>query len=106
MIGHPILSKRVSPYVSPCCIYATCVIPITIVQSLDPLSGTVKRHLFFGLIKVFGREYIGLCLLLALRVSVSVLFTKYQRSKAEINFLDCVKFPGPSRDQSPADVFE
>ena len=39
------------------------------IQSLDPLSGNVKRHMFFGLMNVFYREYIGLCLILALRVS-------------------------------------
>ena len=38
-------------------------------QYLDPRSGTVKRHMFFGFMKIFRREYIGMCLLLSLQVS-------------------------------------
>ena len=38
-------------------------------QHLDPFSGTVKRHMFFGLMKVFYRDYIVMCLLLISMVS-------------------------------------
>ena len=39
-------------------------------QHLDPLCGTGKRHMFFGLIKVFRREYLIMCFLLVLEASV------------------------------------
>lgn len=42
---------------------------LTYSQHLDPLSGTVKKHTFFGLIKVLRREYIYICFLLVLDVS-------------------------------------
>ena len=71
-------------------------------QYLDPLSGTVKRHMFFGLMKVFRREYIGMCLLLSSRVSS---LHKCWRSEAEIRSPDCVHFPQPDRDQPAAYVF-
>lgn len=49
--------------------YILHAILISTIQFLDPLSGTVSRHMFFGLMRVFRREYLVMCLLLALRVS-------------------------------------
>jgi len=69
MIGHLTLSKRVSPYVPAPLVYTTCDPSFNVLQCLDPLSGTVKGHMFFGIMKVFRGEYIAMCLLLALRVS-------------------------------------
>ncbi|KAF9645156.1 hypothetical protein BDM02DRAFT_3189933 [Thelephora ganbajun] len=40
---------------------------------LDPLSGTFKKHMFFGLMKVFRREYITMCFLLALKTASTFL---------------------------------
>jgi hypothetical protein len=37
-------------------------------QHLDPLSGTVKMNLFFGLMKIFRREYMAMSFLLVLKV--------------------------------------
>jgi len=39
-------------------------------QHLDPLSGTVKKHVFWGLMKVFRKEYITLAFLMTFRVSL------------------------------------
>ena len=69
MIGRLILSRGVSPYVFTYCIYAMCGLRFNHSQFLDPLSGTVKRHVFFGFLRVFRREYIIMCSLLVLRVS-------------------------------------
>ncbi|KAF9786031.1 hypothetical protein BJ322DRAFT_1057551 [Thelephora terrestris] len=40
---------------------------------LDPLSGTVKKHLFWGLMKVFRKEYIILAFLLVFRTLVGFM---------------------------------
>ena len=69
-IGHPIWSKRASRYVSARRIYAACDSDLNDFQHLDPLSPTRKRHMFFGLMKVFRREYTSMCFLLILRVCV------------------------------------
>ena len=83
--------------------YVTFDINLDSLQSLDPLSGTVKRHMFFGLMKVFRREYIAMCLLIVLRVSL--LCVQYQRREAEISFPDSIHFPQPDRDQPSPYVF-
>lgn len=63
------LSRRVFPYVSTYHACAPCHPHSNHSQHLDPLSGTVKRHMFFGLMKVFRREYIAMCSLLVLKAS-------------------------------------
>jgi hypothetical protein len=67
-IWHLALSSRVFPYVFAFHVCASCDSHSNHPQYLDPLSGTVKRHMFFGLMKIFRREYIIMCFLLTLKV--------------------------------------
>ena len=52
-------SSKESPYVFTSRIYAARNPNFNNLQSLDPFSETVRRHMFFGLMKVFRREHIA-----------------------------------------------
>ena len=68
MVGRLASSERNFPYVFTSRIYAVRDHNFN-PQSPDPLPKTIKGRTFFGTTKVFRREYVALCLLVALRVS-------------------------------------
>lgn len=66
-------------------------------QHLDPLSATVKKHIFFGLMKTFRREYIVMCFLLVLKVTA--LHPDLLRNCPHIHSPGSTQLPQPNCNQ-------
>jgi hypothetical protein len=83
-------------------IYATCVPHFDYPQYLDPLSGTVSRHMFFGLMRIFRREYICMSFLLVAKVCC---FEEYRENGVNACSSELDRCFRPDRNQWLAHLF-
>lgn len=83
--------------------YATSHLDFNRSQHLDPLSGTTKKNIFFGLLKIFRREYVAMSFLLVSKVGI--LLAEVLGNRPDIHSPGSDQSAQPDRDQWLAHLF-